>query len=289
MDLKHIITLASDGVRLPFTVMERSLRKVGCDLPLRVIPFDENIFNLPVNAEWWVLPEVREWVGRSQASPRARGVMHKYQTLLTGEYLFVDSDVVFLRDPREVFSPNKGFVTCCGHWHDSDHTCTAETKATMVDFTTVWQSGVFNSGQYACDRPLYDFPKLREMAESKKYRAACMESQFHEQPGMNALVFGSGIQVTNLTLPPRRLESSWAGDYRDSDYERYWSKTSRMPCFIHWAGRKPNGRLPIDELFQRNLRDGEIQKWADQCRPAKRHGFDRVKRWLMRYYRRRSS
>ena len=33
--------------------MERSLRAVGCDLPLLVIPYDEDLFELPPNAEWW--------------------------------------------------------------------------------------------------------------------------------------------------------------------------------------------------------------------------------------------
>lgn len=280
MELNCIISLASSRVRLSFTAMERSLREVGCDLPLRVIPFNDDRFELPANAEWWVLPEVRQWVNASPASARAHGVMHKYQTLLVGGYLFVDSDVVFLRDPREVFAAESGFVTCCGHWHNPDHTCTAETKAWMRRQTTVWQSAVFNSGQFACDRPLFEFANLRRTAESAGMRATCLGNRFHEQPGMNALVFASGVDVTNLTLPPRRLESSWAGDYTGRDYADYWQDRNRMPCFLHWAGRKPDGGLPIDELFYRQLRGEELRDWSAECRRGGHGQVDRAKRWL---------
>lgn len=278
MKLEQIITLASAGVRLPFNVMERSLRATGCDLPLRVIPFNEDRFELPPNANWWVVPEVREWVNRCDASPRAKGVMHKYQTLLIGNYLFVDSDVVFLRDPREVFSEVGGFVTCCGHWHNPGHTYTRDSLALMRRASTVWQSRVFNSGQFACDRALYDFNELRTTAESEELKATCLGNRFHEQPGMNALVFVSGVEVSNLTLPPIRLESSWAGDYVGPDYARYWQDRRRMPCFLHWAGRKPTGSTPVDELFLRRLEPAERSLWLASNRTASPSLVERLKR-----------
>lgn len=278
MKINQVITLASGGVRLPFLAMERSLRAIGCDLPLRVIPFNEDRFELPPNAEWWVMPEVRTWVNQSEASPRAKGVMHKFQTLLVGDYLYVDSDVVFLRDPREVFVDATGFVTCCGHWHNPGHTYTDDTLAMFRRKTTVWQSGVFNSGQFACDRALYDFDELRTAAESEELKTTCLGNRFHEQPGMNALVFQSGTTVTNLTLPPHRLESSWAGDYPDADYENYWLDRHRMPCFLHWAGRKPNGRFPVDELFLRLLEPGERRLWLESNRMSSVGALERLMR-----------
>lgn len=51
MKLESIITLASTEVRLRFIAMERSLRATGCDLPLRVIPYNANASKLPLNAE----------------------------------------------------------------------------------------------------------------------------------------------------------------------------------------------------------------------------------------------
>ncbi len=43
MDIDRIITMASQGVRIQFAAFERSLRAVGCDLPLLLIPYDKTI------------------------------------------------------------------------------------------------------------------------------------------------------------------------------------------------------------------------------------------------------
>lgn len=283
MKLNYIITLASRGVQLPFNAMERSLRSVGCDLPLRVIPFNEDRFTLPANAEWWVVPELREWIDQCPASARAKGVMHKYQTLLIGNYLFVDSDVIFLRDPREVYAAPTGFITSCGHWHDPSHTVTSSTRAWMQKQSTIWQSSVFNSGQFACDRPLYDFETLRAQAESEELKETCLGNPFHEQPGMNALVFASRVPVTNLCLPPHRFESSWAGDYIEANYAEYWTNLSRKPCFLHWAGRKPNGESPVDELFLQHLNEDEKHQWNAACQKTQESSFDQLKRISRKY------
>jgi hypothetical protein len=54
MDIDRIITMASQGVRIQFLAFKRSLRAVGCDLPLLLIPYDqEDGFDIPRNAEWW--------------------------------------------------------------------------------------------------------------------------------------------------------------------------------------------------------------------------------------------
>ncbi len=52
MKLDCVVTLANRAVRLRFLGMERSLRATGCDLPLKVIPYDDARFDLPGRAEW---------------------------------------------------------------------------------------------------------------------------------------------------------------------------------------------------------------------------------------------
>jgi hypothetical protein len=47
LNIDRIITMASRGVRIPFLAFERSLRAVGCDLPLLVIPYGNDLFDLP--------------------------------------------------------------------------------------------------------------------------------------------------------------------------------------------------------------------------------------------------
>lgn len=263
MKLEFIATLASPEVRLRFLAMERSLRAVGCDLPLRVIPYNDGRFDLPPNSEWWLDSEMAEWLRKWKTHP----TMRKYQCLVEANFQFVDSDVIFLRDPREALAPCEGFITSCGHWKNPNETLTAESVRVFSRMSTNWQVNVFNAGQWACDRSLYTFDELRERCESPAFRGTCLSFPHHDQPGVNLLVLASGVPVTNLTLPPTRMESTWAGDYPD-EFEDYWTDPSRKPYLIHWAGCRMEERRSIDGLMEQFLTFEEKRAWALQVQQA---------------------
>jgi hypothetical protein len=254
MKLERIITLANRSVRLRFAAMERSLRATGCRLPLGVIPYDEQRFELPPNAAWWELPDVLAWLAAEKTHP----AMRKYQCLLAANYHYVDADVIFLRNPEEVLGPHAGFVTSCCHWRDGGHTTTEESQRVLTAKSTTWRKATFNSGQFACDRALYTFEELKRTAE--KFAATCLRLPYHEQPGLNLLVHEAGVEVTNLTLPPQAMESTWAGDYAGG-YEEYWSDARRKPYLIHWAGTAMDAGRPIDKLFYNYLTAAEKKEW----------------------------
>lgn len=267
MKIDKIITLANRQVRLRMLAMERSLRAVGCDLPLWIIPYDNDRFDLPPNAMWWEVPEVTEWLARRSARP----VMRKYQCLTTSGFQFVDADVCFLRDPIHVLENQHGFVTSCGHWNNPGHTVTLESERYARTQSTIWQSRCFNSGQFACDRQLYTFAELRAMAEDPDCAGTCLQHKFHEQPGLNLLVWKSGVDVTNLTLPPMNMESTWAGDY-PGPYQQYWMDEARQPYLIHWAGTRMDMARPINEIFLNFLTEEERREWdSDVASWVRRH------------------
>ncbi len=285
MKLETIITLASASVRLRLLGMVRSLRAVGCDLPVRVIPYADGPgerFALPPGCEWWELPEVFTWLKEAGASP----LMRRYPCLLEGNYHFVDTDVVFLRDPRAVLADQTGFITSCGHWHNPGHTLTVEAEPLFRRASTTWQRLVFNSGQFACDRPLFpDLPALRRAAEDPAHAPTCFYP-LTDQPGVNLLRLVSGVPLSNLTLPPVAMESTWAGDYDAADFaETFWRDDARKPYLIHWAGVPMQVERPIHELFYRWLTPGELAEWHAQVR-AKASAGDDWKNRLGRYQRR---
>jgi hypothetical protein len=266
MQLEKIITLASRNVRLQFLAMERSLRATGCDLPLWVIPYDDARFDLPANAQWWENRVIIQWLRAAKTHP----TMRKYQCLLEESYQFVDTDVCFLRNPAEVLASQTGFVTSCCHWHNPDHTFTDISKQTMLQRTTTWQKSVFNTGQFACDRRLFDLPMLIQLAGSKEYASTCIEFPYDEQPGLNLLIFASKVPVTNLTLPPLCMESTWAGDYV-GEYRGYWEDHLRKPYLIHWAG----GCLylydrPVNSIFYQFLTNQERSEWDEHANIRRR-------------------
>lgn len=134
--------MANQNVRLRFLAMERSLRATGCQLPLWVIPYEENLFELPEGSTWREIPEITDWLKAEQSLP----VRRKYQCLTEGNYQFVDADVCFLRNPEIVLDPHSGFITSCGHWRNPAGTCTVASQLLISRKSTLWQRNVFNSG-----------------------------------------------------------------------------------------------------------------------------------------------
>ncbi len=261
MQLEKIITLASAPVRLRFLAMERSLRAQGCDLPVWVIPYGEDqLFDLPPNCHWWRQPETLAWLDGESAHPTAR----KYQCFLEANYQFVDADVIFLRDPVAALAPHAGFVMSCGHWRDSDHTITAESLAIFRARSTTWQRWVFNSGQFACDSPLFpDLATLQRVAAAPEHAHTCLRLPY-EQPGVNLLAVLSGVPMKHLTLPPTVMESTWAGDYDDADFRRFWRDERTAPYLLHWAGVAMHEPRPIHALFYEYLTREELAEWHAQ-------------------------
>ncbi len=263
MKLDKIITMASAPVRLRLLAMVRSLRATGCQLPVWVIPYSDDAdseFPLPEGCEWRHVPEVSDWVKRIGAHPMTR----KYSCFLTANYQYADSDIVFLRNPEEVLLPDEGFVASCGHWRDPSNTMTSQSREMFRRSSTNWQREVFNAGQFACDRPLFEnFETLHRVAHAPEHRETCLYP-IGDQPGINLLRLVSGVPISNVTLPPVNMESTWAGDYHDEDYERFWRDENRRPYLIHWAGVSMASPRPIHELFYRHLTPAELDEWHAQ-------------------------
>jgi hypothetical protein len=259
MKLEKIITLANKKSEIRFLAMVRSLRATGCDLPVWVIPFDDGRFDLPDHCQWWELDEVTRLLEKHKAHPTKR----KYQCFLTANYQFVDADIVFLKDPETELAGHEGFVTSCCHWNNTEHIYTEVSLRYYKEKSTTWQKSVFNAGQFACDTALYDFDTLRNTLENPLYKE-CFDFNYHDQLAINFLIFLSGVAVTNITLPPFNVESTWAGDYPDEKYRHYWSNPGKKPYLIHWAGCKMDTGRPIDRLFLDQLTAAEQLEWNDK-------------------------
>jgi hypothetical protein len=280
MQLENIITLANRPVRLRFLAMERSLRATGCDLPLLVIPYNEDKFELPANATWWEMPGILDWLKQEKAHP----MMAKYQCLTVGNYQYVDSDVVFLRNPATVLAEQGGFIASCGHWNNPGDATTAESIRFLRERSTTWQSKTFNAGQFACDRPLFTEESLRATCLDPRYIGTCLRFAYHDQPGMVLLVHVSGVPVSNLTLPPVGMESTWADDYLDENFESTWQGENRKPYLIHWAGCDMAAARPIDRLFTDFLTEAEKAEWREEVanRERRRTAEERSPRGILR-------
>lgn len=251
MDIERIITMASRGVRIQFLAFERSLRAVGCDLPLLVIPYSDDLFDLPPNAEWWHKEEFTSWLKQSHTHP----AMAKYVCLTEANYAYFDTDICLIDDCRTTLAQQTEFVVADTELVKYGEASTPEVVEVLARKTSLWQLRLFNTGHFASDRPLYSLADLKSTCE--KYRETCLLSPHHEQPGLNLLALVSGVPITNLCLPPHNMESTMAIDYlfRD-DWEETW-RQGRRPYFIHYAGGRADSQFPISRIFFDYLKEPE--------------------------------
>ena len=272
MNLERIVTLANKNSEIRFLAMERSLRATGCTLPLYVIPYDDNKFDLPENSTWWEMPEILNWISKNNLWPAFR----KIQCLTIANYQFVDSDVIFFKNPVETLKPLTGFITSCTHWMAPEHTYTDETLKYLKAKSTTWTKLVFNSGQFGCDKILYEQHELMRFCETN-----FTETLFHknylykDQPGINILVNCADVEIVNVTMPPVSMVSTWAGDYLDeASFQRF--EQNDKPYFVHWAGIALTSRNYIHQYFYKFLTAQESDAFGIE--KVKKLGFvDSVK------------
>jgi hypothetical protein len=270
MNLEKVITLASRKVKTPFLVLERSLRQAGCDLPLLVIPYGDDRFDLPSNAEWWDSPGFVSWLRQQKAHP----MMAKYRCLTEANYVYFDTDICVLEDFRPILAPYSNFVVADTEWSRPGWATPPEAIAILSQKSSLWMLSLFNAGHFACDRVLYSEAELQSASE--KYRQPCIEFPHHDQPGMNVLVSISNVEITNLCLPPYRMESTMAPDYR-GDWENVWRKGHR-PYFMHYAGSSLTPDIPISRLYYDFMTKAERAEWTAMEEEKKN-----AKRWLQEW------
>lgn len=264
MQLEKIISLANKNSELQFRAMERSLRATGCDLPLWVIPYNDEKFELPPNASWWEIPEIINWINTNKLWPAFK----KIQCLTTGNFQFVDSDIIFFRNPEEILKPFDGFITSCTHWNNPAHTYTPESIVFLKRKSTTWPKFIFNSGQWACNAKLYDVNELIDFCEHNYVDTLFRKNyDYKDQAGINLLVNYKNIKITNLTLPPVNMESTWAGDYLDEQSFRRFEENEK-PYIIHWAGTPVEHNRFINQYLFKFL--DQQQQNSILCRPRKK-------------------
>jgi hypothetical protein len=279
MLLERIISLANKKNELLFLAMVRSLRETGCNLPVWVIPYDNNLFELPENCTWWIMPEIINWVDKNKLWPAYK----KVQCFTVENYQFVDSDVIFLKDPALVLKTFNGFISSCTHWNNPQHTYTAETLEFFKKKSTTWQKLVFNSGQWACDKKLYDTEELIYFCENFYTDTLFRKTNLYkDQAAINLLVNYKNVPITNLTLPPVNMESTWAGDYLSNySFDRF--EANDKPYLIHWAGISIEDDKYINNYFFKFLSEEEKLQFS-LLKPRKKTSADLLKEKLRETY-----
>ncbi|MET0254015.1 MAG: hypothetical protein ABW214_08275, partial [Terrimicrobiaceae bacterium] len=244
-------------------VFVRSLRKAGCELPVLVIPCGDGGYELPPGCNWVGNSKLLRFLRQNSAHP----LYCKYVTLLQSNSAYFDTDIIFLREPREWLqsAPSDSFVVADTEWAKNSWTYSDDSLRFLSSLSSCWPLFTFNSGFFAFENPLYEEDELIDVIQSPEYRGTCLERTTSpiDQPAMNWLVLRKQRKIFNFNLPEQYMESTMVVDYGTSSPESITSR-SAAPAFLHFAGPRFQDDLPLNVLFTSFLTPSEKEQWDAQ-------------------------
>ena len=278
MTIAKILVLANKNVELQLRVFLRSLRNVGCDLPVWIIPCGAADLEPPAGCSWIEDNKLFSFLKEEGAHP----LYCKYEALLQSECAYFDTDIVVLRDPREWLpaAPPCSFAVADTEWARNRWTFSVESRRFLRTLSSRWPLLTFNSGFFAFETPLYEEEELIALVQSPEMRATCLDRKSSpiDQPSFNWLVLLKRRDIFNFNLPPQTMESTMVEDYEDrSDAAPILSAPS-APAFLHFAGPAFEKGHFLTELFTSYLTVAEKREWDARIQ-RKRAAL----RWLVKW------
>ena len=191
--IDKIVLLANKKAELQFQVFVRSLRDVGCNLPVWVIPFGKKDFEPPPGCQWIEDKDSKllAFLRQNAAHPLYR----KYMALLQNHCAYFDTDIILLREPQEWLrsTPSDAFVVADTEWAKNRWTFSADSLRFLTALSSCWPLLTFNSGFFAFEEPLYEEEELLSVIQRPEFRSTCVERK--ASPSTNrpstGLSFGS--------------------------------------------------------------------------------------------------
>jgi hypothetical protein len=280
MTIDKIVVLANRCVELQLRVFFRSLRKVGCDLPIAIIPCGATDFEPPEGCTWVKDSELLSFLRQRGAHP----LYCKYASLLQHKCAYFDTDIVVLRNPQEWLeeAPSDAFAVADTEWSKNKWTFTPESRRFLATLSSRWPLFTFNSGFFAFEEPLYEEKELISVIQSPETRGTCLERKASpvDQPGINWLVLRKQRNIFNFNLPPQSMESTMVVDYdKQGAVDRAISGPS-APAFLHYAGPVFEQGHFLTELFTSHLTAAERPEWEANIK-RKREALRWLENWPM--------
>ena len=242
-----------------------SIRRCGCRLPIRVIPFDDTpaildkrwdevepllIGDFPADG----LAFFRELTERHRGCHP--GLLRRFLCWFGefDEFLYSDNDVVALMNWEELFP----WLENCDVVHaDTEYKTGGRFNLREPRrFEDLMGAGsleaALTSGHFLCRRsPTHVADLLAGLSWMEAHRDLLI---WQDQVLLHVTLLVAKWRVLNLCKPPYDWASSWAGDYKDVlELVRTIQVERRPISHIHYSGRIGTGLRPIDELIYSSL------------------------------------
>jgi hypothetical protein len=271
-----------------------SIRRCGCRLPIRVIPYGGSP---AVLAAGW---EGVEPLAMTDFPAEGLAFLKELQTRIPecgpghlrrflcwfgefDEFLYSDNDVVALMNWEELFPWLEG--------HDLVHADCEFTTGGKFNlreprrFEELMGEGsletAFTAGHFLCRRsPKHPADLLAGLSWMEAHREVHI---WHDQTLLHVALVLAKWRALNLCKPPHNWASSWAGDYKDVlELVRTIQVERRPISHLHYSGRIGTGLRPIDELLWSSLTEKERHRRQLRALLRQALGFEAMDRQLNR-------
>ena len=242
-----------------------SIRRCGCYLPIRVIPFDDSPAVLDKRWEDVVqlslsdfpsegLAFLKELVDRHRRCPA--GLLRRFLAWFGefDEFLYSDNDIVALMNWEELFPYLQNYQIV-----HADYEFTTGGKYNLREprkFEELMGPGsleaAMTSGHFLCRRsPRHPADLLAGLAWMEAHPDLLI---WQDQVLLHVTLLTARWPALNLCKPPHNWASSWAGDYRNVLELFRTLQVERKPIsHLHYSGGIGEGAQPINSLLLSSL------------------------------------
>lgn len=240
-----------------------SIRKSGCLLPIRLIPFG----GPPVKSAY-ILSEV-EVYEISRFPAEAMDLVHYLRSVLTDcplgflyrflsfysdweEFIYSDNDIVALMNWDNMF----GYLKDYDFVHADEEYTTAgrfnyiEPLKIEHEFGKGALLSAFTAGHFAVRRSQFFIDDIKKAVDWFHQNPSIPKK--HDQALLHVASLIGKWKILNLCRDPHNWLSPWAGDYKNtlSIIQAIQHNDRITPIsHIHYSGGTPNGIEPIDDLL----------------------------------------
>jgi hypothetical protein len=257
---RGIYLVANRQSEAPCNNLIASIRRCGCQLPIRVIPYGGSPAVL--DARW----DGVQHLSMGDFSREALAFFRELETRIPecnpghlrrflcwfgefDEFLYTDNDIVALMNWEELFTYLENYDLL-----HADYEFKIAGKFNLREprqFEELMGKGsleaAFTAGHFLCRRsPRHPADLLAGLAWMEAHRELHI---WHDQTLLHVTLVLAKWRALNLCRPPHNWASSWAGDYKDVlELVRTIQVEHRPISHIHYSGGAGSVARPINEL-----------------------------------------
>ena len=264
--LRGIYLVANERSEAQCVNLVYSIRKSGCKLPIRLIPFggrpvrDQKLLAEVEVVEVSSFPEAaRQFIDElaEVLSDCPRGFLYRFLSWFGDwdEFIYSDNDVVALMNWEHLFDklPEQSIVHA-----DEEYTTKGRFNYDRPDIIEeIFGDGALLSavtaGHFATHRDSNMVDHMRLTITWFKNNPGIAKK--HDQAFLHLAALIGNWKILNLCRPPHEWLSSWAGDYGNtlSVIHAIQSDSARKISHLHFSGGAPIGTEPTADLLHSHL------------------------------------